>query len=70
LFRRHNGVWVRIRTRRPILAGSTDINGDGFTDSRYATRFGRPKAGRCKIVAAYLGDAKFSPSTAVRLFRC
>jgi Calx-beta domain-containing protein len=70
LFRKRNGVWVRIRTRRPILAGSTDVNGDGFTDSRYATRFGRPKAGRCKIEATYPGDAKFSPSKAVRLFRC
>ncbi len=70
LFRRHNGVWVRIRTKRPLLAGSTDLNGDGFTDSSYATRFGRPKAGRCKIVATYPGDAKFSPSTAIRPFRC
>jgi hypothetical protein len=70
LFRRRNGVWVRLRTRRPLLVGSTDVNGDGFTDSRYATRFRRPKAGRCKVVASYAGDAKFSPSRAVRLFRC
>ena len=70
LFRRHNGAWVRIGTKRSLLAGSTDVNGDGFTDSRYATRFGRPKAGRCKILAAYPGDAKFAPSRAIRLFRC
>jgi hypothetical protein len=70
LFRRHNGAWVRVRTRRSLLVGSTDVNGDSFTDSRYATRFGRPKAGRCKIVAAYPGDAKFAPSRAIRLFRC
>jgi hypothetical protein len=70
LFRRHNGAWVRIRTKRSLLAGLTDVNGDGFTDSRYATRFPRPKAGRCKILAAYPGDAKFAPSRAVRLFRC
>ena len=70
LFRRHNGAWVRIRTKRSLLVGSTDVNGDGFTDSRYATRFGRPKAGRCKILAAYPGDAKFAPSRAIRLFRC
>jgi hypothetical protein len=70
LFRRHNGVWVRIRTKRSLLAGSTDVNGDGFTDSRYATRFRRPKAGRCKILAAYPGDAKFAASKAIRLFRC
>jgi Calx-beta domain len=70
LFRRHNGAWVRIRTKRSLLVGSRDINGDGFTDSRYATRFGRPKPGRCKILAAYPGDAKFAPSRAIRLFRC
>ncbi|HZT09964.1 MAG TPA: Calx-beta domain-containing protein [Actinomycetota bacterium] len=70
LFRRHNGAWVRVRTRRSLLVGSTDVNGDSFTDSRYATRFGRPKAGRCKILAAYPGDAKFAPSRAIRLFRC
>ena len=70
LFRRHNGAWVRIRTKRSLLVGSTDVNGDGFTDSRYATRFGRPKAGSCKILAAYPGDAKFAPSRAIRLFRC
>jgi hypothetical protein len=70
LFRRHNGAWVRIRTKRSVLVGSTDLNGDGFTDSHYATRFMRPKAGRCKILAAYPGDAKFAPSTAIRLFRC
>jgi Calx-beta domain len=70
LFRRQNGVWVRIRTKRPLLAGSTDVNGDGFTDSRYIARFRRQKAGRCKITASYLGDARFSPSGAVRLFRC
>jgi large repetitive protein len=70
LFRRHNGAWVRIQTKRSLLVGSTDVNGDGFTDSRYATRFGRPKAGRCKILAAYPGDAKFAPSRAIRLFRC
>jgi Calx-beta domain-containing protein len=70
LFRRHNGVWVRIRTGRPLLAGSTDVNGDSFTDSRFARKFGRPKAGRCKILAAYPGDATFAPSKAIRLFRC
>jgi hypothetical protein len=70
LFRRHNGAWVRIQTKRSLLVGSTDVNGDGFTDSRYATRFGRPKAGSCKILAAYPGDAKFAPSRAIRLFRC
>ena len=70
LFRRHNGAWVRVRTKRSLLVGSTDVNGDGFTDSRYATRFGRPKVGSCKILAAYPGDAKFAPSRAIRLFRC
>jgi Calx-beta domain len=70
LFRKHNGKWVRLALRRPTLKGSTDLNGDGFTDSRYVTAFGRPKRGSCKVVAAYPGDPKFSGSQASKLFRC
>jgi hypothetical protein len=70
LFRKHNGAWVRIAVKRPRLKGTTDINADGFTDGRYATSFKRAKRGRCKVVAVYPGDAKFSGSQAVRLFRC
>jgi Calx-beta domain len=70
LFRKHNGKWVRLALKRPTLKGSTDLNGDGFTDSRYVTAFGRPKRGSCKVVAAYPGDPKFSGSQASKLFRC
>jgi len=70
LFRKHNGKWVRIGTKRPTLKGRSDLNADGFTDSRYATAFARAKRGSCKVVAAYPGDPKFSGSKAVKLFRC
>jgi Calx-beta domain len=70
LFRRNNGVWVRLRTRRPVLFGTTDVDGDGFTDSRYRTRFGRPRPGTCKVVATFVGGTTFSSSKASRLFRC
>jgi len=70
LFRKHNGKWVRIGRKRPGLKGSTDLNGDGFTDSRYAAAFGRPKRGSCKVVAAYPGDPRFTGSTRTKLFRC
>jgi hypothetical protein len=70
LFRRTNGVWVRLRTRRPVLVGTTDVNGDGFTDSKYRTRFGRPRPGSCKVVATFVGGTSFASSKAVRLFRC
>ena len=69
-FRRKNGAWVRIALKRPTLKGKTDLNADGFTDSRYATAFARAKRGSCKVVAAYPGDPKFSGSKAVKLFRC
>ena len=70
LYRKRNGVWVRIATKRPLLRGTTDSNKDGFTDSRYATSFMRAKRGSCKIVASYPGDPNFSGSTATKLFRC
>ena len=70
LYRKRNGVWIRIATKRPLLRGTTDSNKDGFTDSRYATAFMRAKRGSCKIVASYPGDPNFSGSTATKLFRC
>jgi hypothetical protein len=70
LYRLRNGAWVRIAAKRPILRGNTDSNGDGFTDSRYGTTLSRAKHGRCKIVAAYPGDKRFSGSKATKRFRC
>ena len=70
LFRKRNGSWIRVRSKRATLAGTKDVNGDGFTDSRYAARFRRAARGRCKAVATYPGDAQHSRSSATRLFRC
>ena len=33
LFRKRSGAWVRVGSKRAALAGKTDVNGDGFTDS-------------------------------------
>ena len=57
-------------TKRPVLRGAADLNGDHFTDSRYATAFSRPKKGRCKVVAALPKSARFAGSQAVRFFAC
>jgi hypothetical protein len=70
LFRRKNGAWVRIAVKRPLLSGSSDLNGDGFTDSRYGTRFPRPKPAQCRIVARFPGTATFGPSQVTKRFRC
>jgi Calx-beta domain len=70
LFRKKNGVWVRLRTKRPTLSGATNLNGDGFTDSKYSTRFPRPRPGSCMVTAVYPGDPSFGSSTAVKRFRC
>jgi len=70
LFRKRNGVWVRIRTSRAILRGRTDLNGDSFTDSRYVTRFLRPRPGACKVIASFPGGATVASSKAIKLFRC
>jgi hypothetical protein len=70
LFRKKHGVWARLATKRAILSGHTDLNGDGFTDSTYTTKFLRPKRGRCRVIARFPGDSRFGSSSAVRQFRC
>ncbi len=70
LYRRRSGSWVRLSTKRPRLAGTSDLNLDGFTDSRYAASFARPGRGRCKVVATLPATAKFSSSQAVKIFAC
>jgi Calx-beta domain-containing protein len=70
LFRRRNGAWARVAVRRPFLSGTADINGDGFTDSRFATRFPRPRPGLCRIVARFRGDTDHGPSQAAKSIRC
>jgi hypothetical protein len=70
LSRRKNGAWVRLAARRVVLLGRADVNGDGFRDSRFSTRFLRPKAGRCRIVARFRGDKDHSPSAFTRVISC
>jgi hypothetical protein len=70
LARRINGVWVRLEVRRPLLFNSSDVNGDGFTDSRFATRFPQPRSGTCRIVARFRGDADHGPSQATKVMAC
>ena len=70
LYRKGSGGWVRVATRRPLLRGKTDTNGDGFTDSRFRSTLDRAKRGRCRIVATYPGDTNFLRSQAVKRFRC
>jgi hypothetical protein len=70
LSRRRNGAWVRVALKRPLLVGRTDMNGDGFLDSRFSARFARPNPGRCRIVARFRGDADHGPSHYTRIIRC
>ena len=70
LYRKRGAKWVRLATKKPVLRGKSDTNGDGFTDSGYATTFHRAKRGRCKIVAMYRGDKRFTGSKTEKLFRC
>ena len=70
LFRMRNGVWVRLSTHRPRLTGTSDVNGDGYTDSRYVTRFGRPRPGSCRVIATFVGGTTFASSSAIKRFRC
>jgi hypothetical protein len=71
LFRRAGSRWVRVATRRPALSAAGDVNGDGTSESRYVTRFRKPRRGtRCKIVSRFPGDADHWRSKATNRFRC
>ena len=60
LYREQNGKWKVLATKRPRLSAT----------SRYATGFGRPGPGRCKMTAKFPGDGDHAPSTAKKTFTC
>jgi hypothetical protein len=71
LKKRKNGRWVKVRTKRPLLSGRTDINGDGVRDSRFRVRFFNPRnTKRCRVIARFPGDFNHRPSTARKTFNC
>jgi hypothetical protein len=70
LYRYANGRWVRLSTHRPYLYGSSDVNLDGFMDSRFRTTFLRPRPGTCKVVAIFPGDIDHRRSSASKKISC
>jgi chitinase len=71
LKKRKNGRWVKVRTKRPLLRGRTDLNGDGVRDSRYRVRFFNPRnTKRCRVIARFPGDFNHRPSQARKTFNC
>lgn len=70
LYRYSQGKWVWLMTRRPYLYGSSDLNLDGFSDSRYRTSFLRPRAGTCKVVAIFRGDSDHRSSRISKKISC
>lgn len=71
LKKRKSGRWVKVRSKRPQLSAGVDVNGDGVLDSKYSTRFLKPKnTRRCQVIARFAGDLHHFPSKARRTFRC
>jgi hypothetical protein len=60
LYRKRSGVFRRVSVKRPLLSSL----------SRYATSFGRPSPGSCKVTARFGGDADHLPSAKTVFFRC
>jgi hypothetical protein len=60
LYRKRGGVFVKLRTKSPTLSAA----------SAYATSFGRPAAGACKVRAVFPGDADYLASSRTVKFRC
>jgi large repetitive protein len=70
LLKRRNGRYIKVVTKRPTLQRGIDTNGDGVMESKYSTRFNRPRSGRCRVVARFGGNASHAPSSARRTFDC
>jgi hypothetical protein len=70
LYRHRNGKWVRLRTRRPSLRGSSDVDLDGFDDSSFSTSYLRPSPGSCKVVAIFPGDSDHRSSKKSKKINC
>jgi hypothetical protein len=70
LYRYRNGRWVWLSTHRPYLYGSSDLNLDGFLDSRFGTSFSRPRPGTCKVVTIFPGDSDHRRSSTSKKITC
>ncbi len=70
LLKRRNGRFIKVATKRPTLQRGVDTNGDGVMESKYSTRFNRPRSGKCRVVARFGGNAGHAPSSARRTFDC
>ena len=70
LLKRRNGRYIKVVTKRPTLQRGIDTNDDGVMESKYSTRFNRPRSGRCRVVARFEGNTSHAPSTAKRTFDC
>jgi hypothetical protein len=71
LYKKKDGRFVKVRTKRPSLGAGADANADGTPDSKYSTRFDNPRrTRRCKVVARFTGDGDHRPSRAVKTFDC
>jgi serralysin len=70
LYRYRNGKWVWLRTRRPSLKGSSDVDLDGFHDSSFSTSYLRPSPGSCKVVAIFPGDSDHRSSKKSKKINC
>lgn len=60
LYRKRGGAFRAIATKRPRLSAT----------SGYATKFARPRRGKCKVTARFRGDADSRPSRRSVKFRC
>ena len=60
LYRKRGGKFRRLDTNRPSLSAT----------SKYQTRFSRPRAGRCRIIARFPGSTEGTQSSIKKTFRC
>jgi hypothetical protein len=63
IYRRHNGHWVKLATKSVGVTSLGDRDSDTTPDAGYRAGFPRPKHGKYRFRATFVGNASLLPST-------
>jgi hypothetical protein len=69
LFRKKNGVFVRVGRHRVTLTAAGDVDRDGIADAKYSTAWSHRPHGTYRVIAKFPGNTSFRSCSAAHLFK-